>query len=312
MAFAPRLLPPPQWSDDELARDRQRAIDIFRTQRVEEPLETYGQAFDQRRRQFERLLEQSADLTALGAHAVDLLADPPLRDALRYIAGPPISEDDLKTLAGASTFTRAKLQADPAIAARFIDTIVSVIDVRRFPWLSGGHREPTGAERDGAILASAAIMATRDAETARRSQGKEEQELLVEDRLLARGFQKVATRTMHTLADAPRPGAFCRESVVVTRKADFVIGLYDTRVMPLECKVSNSALNSIKRLNNDAARKAEVWRNDLGAANCVPAAVLSGVYHHHMLVDAQRRGLTLFWAHSLDAQLLEWIGRTRG
>lgn len=98
---------------------------------------------------------------------------------------------------------------------------------------------------------------------------------------------------------------------MVGSKADFVIGLHDNRVMPLECKVSNSAVNSIKRLNREAARKAEVWRGDLGSANCVPAAVLSGVYYHHMLLDAQNRGLTLFWSHSLEAQLLDWLDSTK-
>lgn len=310
---APQLRQPPRWTPEELTRDRQRAIEIFRKQRVEEPLETYGEAFDRRQGQFEVLLEQTVDLTELGQHAIELLTTPHLRDALRYIAGPPISEDDLKTLAEAPTFTKSKLQADPAMAKRLIDTVVSVVDVRRFPWLSrdGQHRESTEVERDSAILASAAIIATRDAEKMRRSESKEAQETLVEDLLETRGFKKVATRNVRTLADAPRPGEFCRESVVVGSKADFVIGLHDNRIMPLECKVSNSAVNSIKRLNREAARKAEVWRGDLGPANCVPAAVLSGVYYHHMLLDAQNRGLTLFWSHSLETQLLDWLESTK-
>lgn len=306
---APQLRQPPRWTPEELTRDRQKAIEIFRKQRVEEPLETYGEAFDRRQGQFEVLLEQTVDLTELGQHAIELLTTPHLRDALRYIAGPPISEDDLKTLAEAPTFTKSKLQADPAMAKRLIDTVISVVDLRRFPWLSrdGQHREPTEVERDSAILASAAIIATRDAEKLRRSESKDAQETLVEDLLETRGFIKVSTRNVRTLADAPRPGEFCRESTVVGSKADFVIGLHDSRIMPLECKVSNSAVNSIKRLNREAARKAEVWRGDLGSANCVPGAVLSGVYYHHMLLDAQNRGLTLFWSHSLETQLLDWL-----
>lgn len=306
---APQLRQPPRWTPEELTRDRQRAIEIFRKQRVEEPLETYGEAFDRRQGQFEVLLEQTVDLTELEQHAIELLTTPHLRDALRYIAGPPISEDDLKTLAEAPTFTKSKLQADPAMAKRLIDTVISVVDLRRFPWLSrdGQHREPTEVERDSAILASAAIIATRDAEKLRRSESKDAQETLVQDLLETRGFIKVPTRNVRTLADAPRPGEFCRESTVVGSKADFVIGLHDNRIMPLECKVSNSAVNSIKRLNREAARKAEVWRGDLGSANCVPAAVLSGVYYHHMLLDAQNRGLTLFWSHSLENQLLDWL-----
>ena len=52
-----RLLQPPQWNASELERDRTRAIEIFRKERVEEPLETYGEAFDRRQAQFGDLLE---------------------------------------------------------------------------------------------------------------------------------------------------------------------------------------------------------------------------------------------------------------
>src|SRR5207249_1486058 len=96
--------------------------------------------------------------------------------------------------------------------------------------------------------------------------------------LLEANFSKVKTRRVRVLADAPAPGEFCRESMLGNRKADFILTLWDKRVMPIECKVSNSATNSVKRLNNDAAVKAVAWRHDFGATQIVPAAVLSGVY----------------------------------
>ena len=80
--------------------------------------------------------------------------------------------------------------------------------------------------------------------------------------------------------------------------------------MALECKVSNSATNSVKRLNNDAAAKAESWRRDFGERQVVPVAVLSGVYKTHNLMEAQDRGLSIFWAHDLD-ELLKWVEQTR-
>ena len=48
--------------------------------------------------------------------------------------------------------------------------------------------------------------------------------------------------------------------------------------MPLECKASNSATNSYKRVNHEAASKAETWLQDFGRSQVVPAAVLSGVF----------------------------------
>lgn len=113
-----------------------------------------------------------------------------------------------------------------------------------------------------------------------------------------------------TLAQAPQPGEFSREAALAGRKADLIVGLWDHRVMPIECKVSNSSINSIKRLNNDAAAKAEAWLTDLGKVQIVPVAVLSGVYGLHSLESAQRRGLTLSWAHRLS-DLTAWIERTR-
>jgi hypothetical protein len=95
-----------------------------------------------------------------------------------------------------------------------------------------------------------------------------------------------------------------------TRKGDIIARLWHHRVMPIECKVSNSSLNSVKRLNNDAAVKAGSWQRDFGLRQVVPTTVLSGVYNLRNLEDAQERGLTIFWAHSLNP-LTEWITRTK-
>jgi hypothetical protein len=124
--------------------------------------------------------------------------------------------------------------------------------------------------------------------------------------LLGAGFSRVPPRAMNTMVDAPNPGEFCGESNLGGRKADIVLRLWDNRLMPVECKVSNSAVNSIKRLKNDAAVKARVWKEDFGRRQVVPAAVLSGVYKLQHLEDAQLRGLTLFWAHRLP-EMLDWI-----
>jgi len=192
---------------------------------------------------------------------------------------------------------------------RIVEVVKTSLDRRRFPWVSEG-REPTEEEKAAAVLASAALMAASRVGTSRRAESKEAQELLVETALLNAGLNKVSVRTMPTLSHAPGPGEFCRESRLGPRKADLVIGLWDRRVIAIECKVSNSAVNSVKRLNNDAAAKAETWLRDFGRIQVVPTAVLSGVYKLHNLTNAQERGLTLFWAHDLDV-LVTWITETR-
>ncbi|MBI1874741.1 MAG: XamI family restriction endonuclease [Acidobacteria bacterium] len=305
----PDLLPPTRWTQEELEAQLRHAIEDFRRERMEEPLEAYLEAFEERQDAFENLLETTVDLRELSKHALDILLDPQMQEAFRYLAGPPISLDDLKIVADIQSLSAKELRAKPEDAQRLIETVSLGLDRRRFPWIAE-NRDPSETEKHAAILASAALLASQRVATNRRSEGKNAQELLVEKTLIAAKFRKVETRTVRTLAEGPQPGHFCRESKLGTRKADVLIGLWDRRLMPIECKVSNSATNSIKRLNNDAAMKAEIWRKDFGEVNVVPTAVLSGVYNIMHLLDAQTRGLTLFWAHDLES-MIGWIERTR-
>jgi hypothetical protein len=255
----------------------------------------------------EDLLEATVDLTRMSPPDMNVLTDPALLEALRYLAGPPISRDDLEVLADGSLSPK-QLKANPDMALRVVETILVALDRRRFPWVAEG-REPGEAEREAAALASAALLATQRLSTSRRSESKDVQEQAVADSLAGAGFEEVPTRTINTLDNAPRQGEFCRESLFGTRKADFVVGLWDGRRMPIECKVSNSSTNSVKRLNNDAAVKATRWLEQFGTVQTVPAAVISGVFKARNLKAAQESGLTLFWAHHLDA-MLEWVEST--
>jgi hypothetical protein len=300
------MIDAPVWTAEELQQERRRSIEIFRQQRIEEPLEQYLEAFDRTRGCIETLLEASADLRDT-ARLTQALRHPDLLYASRYLMGPPISADDLQTLAEAGL--SARNLANPEIALSIVQIILRGLDRRRFPWIAAG-REPTDSERSGAVLASAALMAMRKLETARRNDGKEEQERAVQAAFEASGLRLVPPRTIDVLAQAPRPGEFCRESLLGGRKADLIVGLWDQRVMAIECKVSNSGTNSIKRLNNDAAVKAEAWRDAFGTRQIVPTAVLSGVFQLLNLESAQTRGLKLFWAHDLG-RLVEWIEKAR-
>ena len=299
---------PERWSADQLTEGLEKAKGLFREERMEEPLEAYLQAFDQYQGAIEDLLETSVDLRQLEQALVDVLTNPALQDAFRYLAGPPISADDLKILAEAS-LTPSRLRGDLEMSRRVLNVIRVGLDRRRFPWITE-DREPTEAERNAAIIASAALMANSRVSTNRKNEGKERQELLVAEALAARRYRQIPTRAVPTMNLAPQPGEFCRESLLGSSKADFIIGLWDRRIMAIECKVSNSSTNSVKRLNREAAGKAEKWIYEFGALGIVPVAVLSGVYKLHNLIDAQTRGLTLYWAHDLN-HLLDWIDEDR-
>lgn len=303
------MITTPVWTEQNLKDAGAAAIEVFRKRRMEEPLEDYLEAFDRYRAIIEELLEATVDLAELNNQQLAIITDRNLFHALRYLPGPPISSDDLKTVAEA-VLTPAKLKNDLPMARRIFEVIINGLDRARFPWVTDG-REPTEAERNAAILASAALMATRKLETDRRSIEKKRQENEVIEALTAAGLKKVKTRKIMLLSNAPAPGEFCAESLLGKRKADIILGLWDGRVMAIECKVSNSSTNSVKRLNNDAAAKAEAWTSDFGTLQVVPAAVLSGVYKLHNLENAQHRGLALFWSHAIN-ELIDWIESTKG
>jgi hypothetical protein len=298
----------PRWSDDQFRAGLEKAKVQFRDERIREPLEAYTRAFDVYQTTVSNLLDATDGLTQLSSKALVVLTSTELFEAFRYLAGPPISKDDLSVLADAQ-LSPTRLRENPAMLHRVLQIVLATLDPRRFPWVKEG-REPTESETFAATISSAALLAVSRVGTSRRSEAKERQEQAVCEALIATNWAQVQPRSVSTFNQAPGPGEFCRESLFGVTKADFLLGLWDRRVMAIECKVSNSSTNSVKRLNREAAGKAEYWIKEFGARNVVPIGVLSGVFKLHNLRSAQERGLTIYWAHDLP-ELLGWIQSTR-
>ncbi|MBA3769166.1 MAG: XamI family restriction endonuclease [Blastocatellia bacterium] len=302
------------WTPEQFAEDLAESKAIFRRERLEEPLEAYSEAFEIVRDAVENLIEETVDLSQLEEKALGLLKKPATLEAFRYLAGPPISKDDLETLVDTTSLAPAFLDTRPELVLLLVQTIKDVLDRNRFPWVSD-QREPTMAERHAAIIASTALIATQRVATSRRTKGKKAQEAMVREALLGYGLEEVTVpggsipSTTH--ASAPKPGQFCgKETKLGGRKADLIVCLWDSRIMPIECKVSNSSINSLKRLNAEAAAKAKGWIDDFGRRTIVPVAVISGVFKREYLVDAQDRGLTIYWSHKLN-ELTKWMDKVR-
>ncbi|WP_419842895.1 XamI family restriction endonuclease [Candidatus Poriferisodalis sp.] len=302
------LLAPPCWTAEELQQERDASARLFREERLTEPVERYVHAFDGYAASVERLMRDSDGLQSLRDVAQSVLTDADLLEAVRYLAGPPVSADDLVELAE-TNLAASRMRNDQRAALRVVETVLAMLDSRRFAWVSEG-RPPTDEERSAAATATASLMASQRVRTSRANEAKTGQEQAVRDHLAAAGLTQVETREVRTPRHAPGRGEFCAECLVAGRKADVVVGLHDGRVMPIECKVSNSSTNSVKRLNNDAAAKAAEWIRAFGDQGVVPTAVLSGVFETRNLVQAQESGLTIFWAHDL-APLSEFVGATR-
>lgn len=219
--------------------------------------------------------------------------------AFRYLAAPPISEDDLKAVAD-STLAPSVLRLDLDAAKRVRDTVLTILDPHRFPWIVA-QRLPTPPETECAIVASAALAAAREVETSRRNTSKDAQEKAVKEVLANAGMSEVTARDIPMLTAAPSPGEFCGESRLAGTRADVVVRLVDGRVIAIECKVSNSSVNSYKRVVHDTGGKASHWYQQLGRAQVIPCAVLSGIFAPANLLSVQNEtGVFLFWQHRLS------------
>ncbi len=299
---------PQRWNDERLEADRRRGIQDFRDERLNESLGVYLENFRHYRDAVENLLETTVDLTMLAEQATKVLLDADLLYAVRYVAGPPISVDDIQLLAD-TPLSPSRIKNDPESAKRVVETILLGLDRERFPWLAE-KRAPTREERKTAVVASAVLIASQRVKTSRANESPARQQALVRSTLTSNGFVEDSPKTIPNVSAAPPIGHFCGESVLGTRKADVVARLWDGRILAIECKVSNSQVNSIKRLNNDAVVKANVWRHDFGEANIVPSAVLAGVFGLRHLKESQERGLSLFWSHSIE-EMVTFVEATR-
>ena len=301
---------PRAWTREELAADAAKATGIFRAERLDEPLDLYKKFFIDFQPIFDELVDR---LPQLSQDQIDhkalaeIVGNRDYKTAFRYLTAPPISEDDLKTLAE-TTLSAKAMRENPDQAQRVRDMVLQIIDPYRFPWIAEGRQVAIG-EHERAVIASAALVAAKKVETERRKDSKE-QENLVKETLREIGFSEVPRRDILLLDAAPAPGQFCGESKLGDTKGDVIVRLYDHRVMPIECKVSNSAVNSFKRLIHEAGGKAEKWLGGFGRRQTVPAAVLGGVFSTSNLELAQNGGLALFWSHRLK-DLADYVNSTR-
>lgn len=89
------------------------------------------------------------------------------------------------------------------------------------------------------------------------------------------------------------------EVLIGEHNADVAIGLKDYRVLAIECKGSNSEINSRKRINKEVARDASSWVQKFGD-DIVPGALIQGVFNAGYIERAQETPVVFFWAHRLE------------
>jgi hypothetical protein len=293
-----------KWTLKEISRDAHAAAEAFCERRLGEPKERYLRAFDLLESANRELLGSLSKLQKKPVDRVWLanaLANENLRIALRYLGAPPVSEDDLKTLSGdslAPTLVRATQERANSIA----NVIVQILDPRRFPWMYE-NRDPSPEEIERAILASTVVAATQRVQTSRRIDERIAVEGAVRGLLVGMGWrEKTAPQggIKSIRKDAPAAGEFMTSVKLGRNGADFVIGLYDHRLVAVECKGSNSEINSRKRVNKEVANDAQAWLREFGEETVVPAAAIQGVFKPAYIAEAQEIPVVFFWGHRLD------------
>lgn len=285
----------PIWTETALDQDRLRAIDAFIERWEKTGTLPWQKTFSSLEPKVEELFALSDDLRKLDAAFV--AANPSLVPLLRFLSSPPVSEDDLDTLVGQHVARRKKLTEEQA--RRIITVVVATMDPLRLPWLRE-NRVPTLQERLLALKWTTGLLALQRLGTDKRMLSSRSQQRAVQDVLTRAGLSFIPDRIPITDLDNLPRGSFKAETLLAGVKCDFPVRLHDGRLLAIECKVSNSAINSVKRLIHETGHKADAWRHEFGE-RIIPAAVLSGIYKLHNLRRAQDEfRIAIFWEHDLN------------
>lgn len=295
-----------KWSESELDKHRQIAEDAFIEQRMEQGVQDYLEIYYEKESAVREFFKQTDDLQTLSGEL--FVRNPDFITPARQVTAPPISQDDLDTIVGENITRRKNVQL--AAAEEGVWVINQLIDPERFPWLNE-ERSPTNEEREVAIKATAGIWAVKRTQTNRRNNPAQEQEEHILETLKAAGLREKKVdriRSRQELDKLPR-GCVAHQLYIRNSEADVAARLQDGRLLGIEGKVSNSSLNSIKRLIHEVGDKASNWRQEFGD-DVVPAAVLAGVYDIKHLKEAQdERNILIFWEHDLNS-LVEFVRQT--
>ncbi len=294
--------PYPFWTDEELEERRQRSRELYVARYKTEVRAAFAEIERECRGELRALFELTDDLRCLGDDPDLFTEHPELLTAARFLTRPAISADTLKIVG----------QGNGPLAS-----ICEFLDHDRFPWLAGERAgSPSRAEVNRALAFTARIMAEQRAQTRSRTQSSRAQEEAVRSVLLDCGLTYVDSndvrRRIRELGDDLKRGLttsnyqellgrgeFTRETVLAGARCDVPVRLPDGRLFPIECKVSNSEVNSTKRLIRETRGKHIEWRREFGG-DLLTGAVLAGSFSMINLRQAQEAGVLPFFEHELE------------
>ena len=218
--------------------------------------------------------------------------------ALRFLLGPPLSQDQFQLACPEWTKTSEKTgrSLKEEAASAFEDTFKRWRDPIRTDELS------KESERLKAIYSTAIMIAQTEFATKKRMRLAKAQEKAAIDVLKNIGFSRVE------LGIVDQPGALAEKQFAQatqfatadgsSHEVDLAIGLSKKRILALECKVSNDRTNSIKR-TNDILKKSAAWKTQWGRT-VIMGGLLQGVFGEKDPRRLIEGDVEIFWSHKLD------------
>jgi len=221
----------------------------------------------------------------------------------RHLLAPPKSQDQFKLLCDEwSKGSEKSGRPQKPDAVQSVSGVLSQwMDKKIAPWLAV-NREPTEMERELLIERVISFIAPKLTETQKRNRLSAEQENAVVERLRSLGWTQLPSVTIDTRAAVP-PKHFMNRTRFATatttaQEVDIACGFAASYVAAMECKVTNDATNSVKRVN-DVLKKAAAWKAHWGSF-VETAALLQGVIKPEDVQRLTDEGVKVFWSHDLD------------
>ena len=272
----------------------------------------WNESLRQARKLIAEALRASNYLTDIAAA---LMADGAHMLVFRHIAAPPVSQDQFALMcpawkkgtekpakAGRRRQSMPSLEADAAAAA-----FMARRSRQLTPWIDAG-RPPFRRELHRLLWSVAPSIANQQLVTLQRSRAATAQESAVIALLNTKGWTRMPGSLLDTRASLPARHYMHKTryatGTAAPQEVDIAMGLGRTVVLAIECKVSNDATNSVKRVN-DVLKKATAWKEHWG--NFVKtAALLQGVIAPKDIERLVDGGVEVFWSHDL-AGFEHWV-----
>lgn len=231
----------------------------------------------------------------------------------RHILAPPLSQDQFALFYPfwqKSTEKHDGPKSKPASAA----AVASAVQERRVatltPWLASGRR-PTRRELERLFWSVSPLLANQQFATVQRNRLARIQEGSITALLDANGWVKLPSSLLDTKAALPIKHYMhkTRFATATTRpqEVDIALGLKNTVVLAMECKVTNDVTNSIKRVN-DILKKSAAWKKHWGSF-VKTAAVLQGVIADKDVMRLLDDEVEVFWSHDLS-HFEQWVSKS--